>query len=237
MLVARDHQLLYAAAIGDGYHLDVDNRTPVRRAAGAVLVSSAQGDAPVDAPDRRRHAPAFDLDHACALTPEGTLWVDHLSRSAWEDAVAALSNARLVAAAAGESDADLAREFEQVGRVEDPRPLKHMLSAAGPHLDSGWKDLCALVDDLIGDVPVAPPATMVTPRPLRFTVPVMLLPSTSNFHLLADADLEWGDYSDLLSGLAGNLLETGFVNASQERVGTHLRVPWVQKYPSTASPF
>ena len=59
-----------------------------------------------------------------------------------------------------------------------------------------------------------------------------LVPSSTpgHFHLFIDVELAWGAYQDLLLALAdAGVIQRRYANASIQRGGTHLRMPWVRK--------
>jgi O-acetyl-ADP-ribose deacetylase (regulator of RNase III) len=67
---------------------------------------------------------------------------------------------------------------------------------------------------------------------LDLDVAAMLVPSSTagHSHLYIDVPMMWQDYEQLLILLARvNILESGYVRASQRRGATALRLPWVRK--------
>lgn len=63
-------------------------------------------------------------------------------------------------------------------------------------------------------------------------VPIRVFPSTTpgHFHLYIDYNVQWDDYVHLLYAMAqAGIVERGYVDASIQRGGTHVRLPWVSK--------
>lgn len=63
-------------------------------------------------------------------------------------------------------------------------------------------------------------------------VPIRVFPSTTpgHFHLYIDYNIKWDDYVHLLDAMArAGIVERGYVDASIERGGTHVRLPWIAK--------
>lgn len=62
--------------------------------------------------------------------------------------------------------------------------------------------------------------------------PARLVPSSTpgHWHLLIDVTMDWERYREVLIALAGaGVIQEGYMRASLEREGTHLRLPWVKK--------
>lgn len=79
---------------------------------------------------------------------------------------------------------------------------------------------------------VQPDGTVLHAPTLDIDLPVTLVPSTTegHFHLHVDHLMTWPAYVTLLEALAAaGLVEPGYVAASIEREGTHVRLPWVKK--------
>lgn len=63
-------------------------------------------------------------------------------------------------------------------------------------------------------------------------VPIRAVPSSTpgNFHLYIEKEMTWDQYYDILDALVlAGVVERGYLNASESRGGTHLRLPWIKK--------
>lgn len=92
-----------------------------------------------------------------------------------------------------------------------------------------WIVQARISDDLLGEVAWVLPAS---------TRGAWLIPSTKegHHHLYADVDLLWGVVSVMLTDLAdAGVVERGYLEASDKRGATALRLPWVAKEPGAPS--
>lgn len=85
--------------------------------------------------------------------------------------------------------------------------------------------------DVISSEVDTPHGTMHRPV-IDIDVPIRLFPSTTpnHFHLYIDHLVSWEDYLEMLKAMAVcGIVEWNHVNASIQRGGTHVRLPWIKK--------